>query len=97
MGWAGCAGPVRRGLPSWGSISCDDQRLHASSALFSSPLHIKEAQGITWVRQGQPCRYSQAGGREEAGRAEAGRLQGVAGGLGLGPPACARVLSLGPS
>lgn len=94
MGWAGCAGPVRRQLPSWGSISCDDQRLHANGAFFSTPLHIKEAQGIIWVSRGQPRRYLQAGGREEAGRAEAGR---VAGGLGLGPPARACALSLGPS
>lgn len=97
MGWAGCASPVRRGLPSWGSISCDDQRLHANCALFSPPLHVKEAQGIVWVSQGQPRRYLQAGGREEAGGAEAGRLQGVAGALRLGPPAWAFVLSLGPS
>lgn len=28
-----------------GSISCDDPHLHASSAVFSPPLHVKEAQG----------------------------------------------------
>lgn len=45
MGRAGYAGPVRRRLPSWGSVSCDDQCLHASSAFSSPPLQVKEAQG----------------------------------------------------
>lgn len=43
---------MRRGLPSWESISCDDHGLHASSILFSPALHAKEAQGITWLRRG---------------------------------------------
>lgn len=43
---------MRRGLPSWASISCDDHCLHASGALLSPALHAKEAQSITWLRQG---------------------------------------------